>query len=203
MSPASLLALLRNRSRGHHAYVRYLPLIESGSTWLQRLADALPIRRATQMAEGLQESNLWLGDGGMRSALHLDYMDNLLLQLQGEKQLLLLPPSAHAAAGYRLRSERRYVFDESTEDFSGDEATGWPRVANHATLEVFAAGAEAEAAAVSPGLAASALRCTLRAGEALFIPALWSHAVASSAAEAGAEAPAGSAEGLNAAANLW
>ena len=254
MSPPALLALLRNRSRGYHAYVRYLPLMGEEDGWLRRLSDALPLGDAMRLVgDGLQEANLWLGDGGMSSALHLDGMDNLLLQLQGSKQLLLLPPAAHAAAGYRLWHERRFLFDESHGRFArGDEAdeggweteaTGWPRVANHAALDVFrdvfrgggeptpapahapapgragvdgdpqraaeqAANAE-HAADASAAAAAGALRCTLRAGEALFLPALWSHAVASEGGgegggEAGdGEAGSGSAAGLNAAANLW
>ena len=108
MSPEAMLSLLRNRSRGYHAYVRYLPLMDEEDGWLRRLSHALPLGDAMRLvAAGLQEANLWLGDGGMSSALHLDGMDNLLLQLQGSKQLLLLPPAAHAVAGFRLWHERR------------------------------------------------------------------------------------------------
>ena len=82
--PAAMLALLRNASRGYHAYVRYLPLMGEEDGWLRRLGDALPLRRAIELVgDGLQEANLWMGDGGMVSALHLDGMDNMLMQLQG------------------------------------------------------------------------------------------------------------------------
>ena len=139
--------------------------------------------------------------------------------------------------------------DEATGGWQ-TEATGWPRVANHAALHVFRAGGDGEGgggggggdgrggANASAAAAAGALRCTLRAGEALslslaltrtptlsptrtlarttplgealFLPALWSHAVASlPQAEGGATGAAvgggggNGGEGLNAAANLW
>ena len=62
--------------------------------WLRRLSDALPLRRAIELVgDGLQEANLWMGDGGMVSALHLDGMDNMLMQLQG----LAPGPNPHAS----------------------------------------------------------------------------------------------------------
>ena len=89
--PAAMLALLRNASRGYHAYVRYLPLMGEEDGWLRRLSDALPMRRAIELVgDGLQEANLWMGDGGMVSALHLDGMDNMLMQLQGLTPALTL-----------------------------------------------------------------------------------------------------------------
>ena len=42
------------------------------------------------VGDGLQEANLWMGDGGMVSALHLDGMDNMLMQLQGLTPALTL-----------------------------------------------------------------------------------------------------------------
>ena len=49
-----------------------------------QVAAQLPIKRALKLAgPRLQSVNLWIGDGGMRSNLHWDGHDNILLQLTG------------------------------------------------------------------------------------------------------------------------
>ena len=55
------------------------------------------------------ETLLWLGDGSMRSPVHFDAHDNLLLQLRGEKHVVLLPPSVNPKLRYARRTARRYV----------------------------------------------------------------------------------------------
>ena len=63
--------------RGFHAYVRHLPLDS-----FPEVSQQLPITRALRLAGSrLQSVNLWIGDGGMRSNLHWDGHDNILLQL--------------------------------------------------------------------------------------------------------------------------
>ena len=81
--------------RGFHAYVQQFPLSRG-----PRLTAALPLQRALYLASGasrLVAVNFWLGDGGLRSALHYDPHDNLLVQLRGAKTLLLFPPKLSAA----------------------------------------------------------------------------------------------------------
>ena len=76
--------------RGFHAYVRHISLDK-----FPAVAKRLPTVRALKLAgERLNSVNLWIGDGGMRSNLHWDGHDNILLQLTGTKTLLLLPPEA-------------------------------------------------------------------------------------------------------------
>ncbi|EDQ92780.1 uncharacterized protein MONBRDRAFT_30745 [Monosiga brevicollis MX1] len=58
------------------------------------LEDLLPDRDAmAQSATGLQ-SNLWLGHGGLVTAMHYDASWNFFLQLHGRKQFTLLRPGA-------------------------------------------------------------------------------------------------------------
>ena len=84
-------------SRGFYAYVRYLSLEEH-----PQLADRLPVGGALSLAgQRLQAANLWLGDGAMRSSLHYDGFDNLLVQLLGRKTVLIFSPEALRELGYR------------------------------------------------------------------------------------------------------
>ena len=208
-----LLALLRTSpaSRGYAAYVRAMPfwvVPEAAETLKPTLA------RARALAgPRVQQSSLWLGDGSMRSMLHHDALDNLLVQLRGEKRVLVLSPRAVSDVGYRLWSEHRFVFDESGGEhgsFRGYAPTDEPLgLENHAGLDVMADG---EGAAPGGDLAAAARGasiCTVHPGDALFIPALNPHAIVSrpaaaeppSAGAAAREPPSSGA--LNMAANLW
>uniref|UniRef100_A0A7S3BRB2 JmjC domain-containing protein n=1 Tax=Haptolina ericina TaxID=156174 RepID=A0A7S3BRB2_9EUKA len=218
------LVLLRQRGRGYHVYVRHLELRtpKTAELWSRLPLDAL----RTLIGPRVEAANLWLGDGGMSSSLHYDGFDNLLVQLAGEKHIRLLPPELHPRLRYRSYVEHRFVFDAPSGQFFGhtpaSAATGEGSVVeNHSDLNVMAErsvgkeGAEregaaeaAEAAEVAALASEGGLACTLRPGEALFLPALWSHAVTSepdTGAEAGA-AGAGdvsAARGLNVAINLW
>lgn len=213
------VALLRRRDRGFHAYLSALPLERT-----PEVRDALPLRRVLHLAgEGVQHANLWVNprDDGMRSALHYDGHDNLLVQLRGSKSVLLLPPEAHGLLGYAPREERVWQFDAAGAAADGAAADGggrFPRharraeapVGNHASLDVFADGGdhhlegeERVSAEQWRSIAGHARICALREGDTLFIPALWSHAVASSTDPDGRAAPPEHGGQLNVAANLW
>ena len=187
----ALIALLRDPQRPYNAYSRYLALTA--------LPDAvraqLPLDRLFALAgERVTAANVWLGDGGMRSDVHFDGPDNLLLQLAGTKRVLLLPPAAALELGYAPLHERRWVFDETAGTFAGTRSTG-AIIENHATA-FSAFGPPA-----SDRTRAMAVECELRPGSALFVPALWSHAVAST--PAAAHEPPSALDGLNLAVNLW
>lgn len=223
-------ALLRQApaARGYHAYVTQFPLSRGPA-----LTAALPLSRALYLANHLVSVNFWLADGGLRTGLHYDPHDNLLVQLRGEKSILLFPPNVSEGFGlYLPYTERRYIFDAATGRISGHRAAGGAPIENHATVDVFApssssseaagaegggggdeaeaekgAGAEVEAEALRAALRAHAHVARLHAGEALYLPALWSHAVLSHkgavVVRAGGERVAAPSEALNAAVNLW
>jgi hypothetical protein len=186
-----VLPMLRKGAdeRGFHAYVRHLSLDSYSNVSAQ-----LPMARALRLAgPKLVSANLWIGDGGMRSNLHWDGHDNILLQLTGTKTLLILPPEATAHLDYVPLHEHKYAFDG--ERFSGYAPTG-TIVENHALFDAF----DSERRELPAGIHQHAHRArvaTLRPGEALFLPALWSHAVVSTPAgedegrEAGAPRPRG------------
>jgi hypothetical protein len=78
-----VLELMRAPNRPYRAYVRYL-----GSEEAPALADALRLRPlgalldAHQLRQHVRAFNVWLGDGSMRSGLHYDGFDNVLLQVR-------------------------------------------------------------------------------------------------------------------------
>ena len=219
---------LQDDGRKHYSYVSALPLER-----LPLVRDALPLRRVLHLAGSrLQHANLWLNPAhrSMKSALHYDGHDNLLVQLRGYKEVLLLPPEAHGLLGYTPREDRMYSFDaDASAAFPAHvrrSAFDGPTLENHASLDVFNSSAGGEqhltgeeeeraqpSAETWQSIAAHAQLCALRPGETLFLPALWSHAVISHAERRVMEG--GRAEGdehsseaesalpINVAINLW
>ena len=90
-----------------------------------------------------------VSSGGLQLWTHYDVMDNLLIQLHGEKRVLLFPPSV--AGDLYLEGSSSVVRDVDDHD-----ARAFPRFhrARSAALEV-----------------------VLQPGDVLYIPALWSHHV--------------------------
>jgi jumonji domain-containing protein 7 len=110
--------------------------------------------------------NLWVGNGRSVTTFHHDHYENLYAVLVGEKRFTLLPP----ADAHRLRTRTCPVAR-----FAPDAAApgGW-----RAALEAPArrvAWARAEPGELG---APAAVSVTLRAGELLYLPALWHHHVA-------------------------
>ena len=158
LSEAIRLLKTPHNERKFHAYVRYFPLDE-----LPETRDSVPRPRGLK----IEQANLWLGDGAMTSDVHYDGFDNLLIQVGGRKEVLLWDPFDGRLLDYRTFHERQYAFDRSTNNFLGHYATG-RFVENHAAHKAFAHGEPKPT-----------MRCTVAPGDALFIPALWSHAVRS------------------------
>jgi len=95
--------------------------------------------------------NFWIGSKGTRSGLHFDRRDNLLAQIQGEKRVLICPPSAGRCL---------YPFPGNIEKSRIDIEN--PDFASH------------------PRLHDSRFRqATLREGEILYLPRMWWHFVRS------------------------
>ena len=104
-------------------------------------------------------SVLRLASPGLALWLHYDVLDNVLLQLAGSKRVLLFPP--HAAGGLYLTGSSSALPTRALWAVPGGEEAA--RL--HAAFPRYAAAR------------AAATEVVLAPGEALFIPALWAHAV--------------------------
>ena len=187
---------IRSPSRRHQAYIRHHSLED-----LPAFASALNASaRVSSLVGGhVQRANLWLGDGGLASALHYDSFDNLLLQIAGEKLVLLLPPRAGRILGYEQRIEHMHVFDGKK--FMGTRPTGAAQPDNLSPLSLTSAeehslpeglftpdveeeerrlASASSSVPIPPRALDGAFMCRVVPGRALLIPALWSHAVISS-----------------------
>ena len=92
---------------------------------------------------------MWFGSPGVTAALHYDPLNNLYLQTYGEKVFTLLPPSAHREMQVHPR------WHQSTRQ-AQMRLNGKHRVEGDGAMQVH-----------------------LRAGDLLFVPALWFHEVES------------------------
>ena len=104
-------------------------------------------------------SVLRLASPGLALWLHYDVLDNVLLQLAGTKHILLFPP--HAAGGLYLTGSSSALPTRAL--WAAPDSEKAARL--HAAFPRFAAAR------------AAATEVVLAPGEALFIPALWAHAV--------------------------
>ena len=73
-----------------------LDLVEKSSKPLSYLPDF-----ATALQPRLLWRNLWLSPRGVKTDAHFDANDNLLMTVEGRKDLLLLPPTAWEELGYK------------------------------------------------------------------------------------------------------
>ncbi len=115
----------------------------------------------------------WL-TGAAATGLHFDRGDNLLALLSGAKRVLLLRP----AEAPRLR------YAPALDVAAGSAGAGATVTDNHAMEDAFAAppAAGTEAALWAGG--AAGLTCDVAAGEVLYMPYHWHHAVATAPAPA-------------------
>ena len=200
---AALRHLRRRSESSGGAGLRQFPLGELPAVAAATSGPLERVRRALSVVEG-DPWNLWLGDGSLSSSFHFDERDNLLVQLMGSKEVLLAPPELLMDdMGFRARQERRHVLRDdpasSAADGTATELSGRGEVVNHSPVAAF----EEQQSGPPPSARAAraTVHCSVPPGHALFIPALWAHAVASTPA---AITIPGAAHGeLNAAANLW
>jgi jumonji domain-containing protein 7 len=134
------------------------------------------------------------------STTHKDHYENLLTVVSGSKTFTLLPPTDAAFLPTRRCPVMRYAHNDAA--CSGCSAQGagacWTAQAEGegpaACVPWITADPDAPDMAAHPLLAmASPLRCTVRAGETLYLPALWYHQVGVGEGE----------EGLTIAVNKW
>ena len=95
------------------------------------------------------QSRMWFGSPGVTAALHYDDLNNLYMQAYGEKRFTLLPPSAHREMQVHPRWH---------------QSTRQAQMRLHGKHRLDGDGA---------------MQVHLRAGDLLFVPALWFHEVES------------------------
>jgi peptidyl-lysine (3S)-dioxygenase / protease len=114
-------------------------------------------------------TNLWMGEDTARTTVHADLYDNVYAVVRGEKQFTLLPPGE----GGRLNRQpyRAATWTPGTNglELLLDEPAAY---VPWSSLDL-----ERDGADLQP------IRATVRAGEVLFLPALWWHAVSQRATD--------------------
>lgn len=119
--------------------------------------------------------NLWIGDARAVTSVHKDHYENIYAVVRGSKHFTLLPPSDAAFLREGDYPPARYRFDASSGRFAvdreeGEDAVPWIAVDPlHPDLARFPEFAQA-----------SPVQVTVRAGEILYLPAMWHHRVAQS-----------------------
>lgn len=151
--------LIRQGEASKHDF--YLAKCPIEQTPLQEASTLGTISDALELAQPVSAWNLWLGAGGHTTCLHYDPFDGTLVQLHGQKRLVLFPPSqlynvypfplsAHLKHGLKLRSTYSQVYPDKP-DFEA-----FPRL-----KEAFQ----------------NCYEVVLEPGDVLFIPASWWHEV--------------------------
>ncbi|XP_070923142.1 bifunctional peptidase and (3S)-lysyl hydroxylase JMJD7 isoform X4 [Macaca nemestrina] len=137
-----------------------LPDLESHVPWASEALGKMP-----------DAVNFWLGEAAAVTSLHKDPYENLYCVVSGEKHFLLHPPSDRPFIPYELYTPATYQLTEEgtfkVVDEEAMEKVPWipldplaPDLARYPSYSQ-----------------AQALRCTVRAGEMLYLPALWFHHV--------------------------
>ncbi|KAH9495848.1 hypothetical protein Btru_015241 [Bulinus truncatus] len=122
----------------------------------------------------LKHLNLWLSDGNTLGKLHFDPFDNFLCQISGEKELLLYEPHNNTRLYEAHIQEAKLSYDPFSHTFNRDtllESTSMvmsPVDLSNPDFKRFP-----KFAVLEP------LKCTIKAGEVLYMPAFWWHEVQS------------------------
>ena len=119
--------------------------------------------------------NLWIGDGRAVTSLHKDHYENIYCVVRGEKHFVLLPPTDRPLLPHRRYKSARYQLDLSAGQFSFIDDT------SHGSVPWIPLDP------LKPDLLrwpqykrAHPLRCTLAAGDVLYLPSMWFHHVSQS-----------------------
>ncbi|CAF89636.1 unnamed protein product, partial [Tetraodon nigroviridis] len=114
--------------------------------------------------------NFWLGEAGAVTSMHKDHYENLYCVVSGEKHFVLLPPTdrpfvpygLYQPAVYRQRDDGHFEVVEQR----GPKVPWIPLDPLNPDLEKYPQYRRAQP-----------LRCSVKAGEMLYLPSLWFHHV--------------------------
>lgn len=158
-----------------------LPLNETGASWYlehQELDQTLPRLDALVDVPDylrflpLRYINLWAGRGGTISCVHSDSHENVLVQLVGEKEFILFPPSDSQYLAYDDKPGllMSYTFPGQFEEIRRpkDLRKNIAGIQLHKPLT-----SDMQLNETTPA------RCRVKEGDALYVPAYWHHQVES------------------------
>uniref|UniRef100_A0A0D9XF04 JmjC domain-containing protein n=1 Tax=Leersia perrieri TaxID=77586 RepID=A0A0D9XF04_9ORYZ len=137
--------------------------------------------------------NLWIGSASSRTSFHKDHYDNIYAVVSGEKHFILLPPTEHHRLYIRDYPAASYIAEEEEEE--GDELElnrlrlrleleDPERIVPWSSVDPYPPSPE-EAVAQASSFplyfdGPAPIRCTVRAGEMLYLPSMWFHHVSQS-----------------------
>lgn len=114
--------------------------------------------------------NFWMGDARAVTSMHRDHYENIYCVVSGQKDFILLPPTDLPWVPYEKFRTATYHENTRTGCFDtvpGDDTVPWiPLDAENPDLEKYP-----DYSRTSP------VRCTLTAGDVLYLPSLWFHHV--------------------------
>ncbi|KAI9537792.1 JmjC domain-containing protein 7 [Dissostichus eleginoides] len=115
--------------------------------------------------------NFWLGEASAVTSMHKDHYENLYCVISGEKNFILLPPTDRPFIPYGMYQPAVYHQRDDGEfevvDQSDSEKVPWiPLDPLDPDLDRFPQYGSAQP-----------VRCSVKAGEMLFLPSLWFHHV--------------------------
>jgi jumonji domain-containing protein 7 len=150
---------------------------------------------------GPEAINLWIGDERAVSSLHKDHFENMYAVISGEKSFTLFPPTDLAFFPEEVFPTCRYqLSEEALQQLAAHDeealATGAVTILS-TDLTIVSSSSSSSSSCPSSGLAWTSfdpedgaaydvypslrrthpLRCLVRAGEVLYLPAMWQHRV--------------------------
>ncbi|WCJ39999.1 Bifunctional peptidase and (3S)-lysyl hydroxylase JMJD7 [Euphorbia peplus] len=131
--------------------------------------------------------NLWIGNELSETAFHKDHYENLYAVVSGEKEFLLLPPTDVHRLYVRDYPAARYQYSQENGEFKLEmekptRYVPWSSVNPYPSPEAM----ESEMAKFPLYFnGPKPFRCTVKAGELLYLPSMWFHHVRQSPDEKG------------------
>ncbi|BAF25425.1 lysine-specific demethylase JMJ32 [Oryza sativa Japonica Group] len=128
--------------------------------------------------------NLWIGSACSQTSFHKDHYDNIYVVVSGEKHFLLLPPTEHHRLYVRDYPAAHYAAEDEAELRLKLELEEPERIVPWSSVDPYPPSPE-EAAAQASSFplyfeGPRPIRCTVRAGEMLYLPSMWFHHVSQS-----------------------